>query len=714
MRNLKSILTSSTAVASCMLLALPLAAAQAQPAADTTEAHGIETVLVTARKRVEDIREVPISISAFSADQISQHGANDLRDLENMIPNLIEAGPASNVTPLVSIRGISSDSRNIGFESGVSVYMDGVYTGRPTSYIQDLMDVDHIEVLRGPQGTLYGKNTIAGVVNIVTAKPDDDMKVVGKFEVGDFGLFREQGSVSGPLNDGTVFGAVSAYTEHRNGFQTNIIDGKKYWNENEMGGRAKLRFKPSADLDINFSVDGLVEHNRMPVTHVVSGPGALSDPWEVDIDAPVFMHRHIWGTSMNVDYSLPNGATITAITGYRRNKVDYLTDDDATPAPILTSHFTDDEGQFTQELRYSSAADDKFNYVFGAYYYNQSVDTSRISTLDVIVPVPLDVTLDASVNTVDYAAFGQANYDILDSLVLTAGLRYTSETKNLDMDLVGLPAFGIITLDTHQSKSSDAFTPMGSVLYKVSDTTNLYVTVSRGFKAGGYNADFVGNNQLSFDPEYVTNFEGGVKFRGLGGRLEVNGDAYYMDYKDLQVSVFVPLVGFVISNAAQATIKGVELDATAVPVDGLTLTTGVGYNDASFDEFRNAAGLGTNFDGNSLPYAPHWTFNFAAQYTHQLGDWGAFTIRGEYTNRGDYFSRASNAPDALVPSFDLFNARLSFETANGKWGMQLWGKNLADKLYVNDQDQPFGGLLGSRSVSYGEPRTFGADFIVKL
>ena len=711
---------ASLASASIMALglALPLTTTEASAEAAAASNMSPETVVVTARKRTEDIQQVPISISTLSSDEITSHGAHDLRDLDYQVPNMVQPGLDSDINPTVSIRGISSDSRNIGFESGVSVYIDGVYTGRPTSYMQDLVDVDRIEVLRGPQGTLFGKNTIAGVINIVNRKPDAVTRGMASFEVGNFSLFREEGSISGPISaDDTWMAGVSAYRLDRDGIQDNVFNGKDYWNEHRMGGRGQLRFHPDDKLDITLEVDGLTDRSRPETTHVVEGFGAsfvAHDPFDIDIDAPVRVKRDVYGSSLNGDYSLSNGGTITSITAYRDNKVDFISDDDATEFAILTSHFIDHEKQWTQELRYSSPGDRAFRYVIGAYFYDQHVDTSRVSLAPAggLAPVDLTVSLDATVQTRDWAGFAQADWDVTPALTLTAGIRYTTENKSLDMNLVGLPPFGIISLVTHPSKDSNAWTPMASAVYKINESLNAYVTVSRGFKAGGYNADFVGNDELSFGPEFVTNYEGGLKFFGAGDRLRLNLAVFHMDYSDLQVSVFRPFTGFIIANAATATINGAEVDGSFQVTSHTSLTTGIGYTDATFDKF--VTGSGDDFSGNRLPYAPRWTFNFGAQQEIVLGNFGSLFVRGEYVYRAKYFSNSDNVDVHTIPGYSLWNGSLTLEPVNSHWSVQAWVENLADKLYISDQDAPIGGLLGSRSETYGAPRTYGVRLTVKL
>lgn len=678
---------------------------------------GLEEVVVTARRHAESLQDVPMSVAVVSDRDVVLHNISDLRDLDNLVPSLVQTGPDSNVNPAVAIRGISSDSRNIGFESGVSVYIDGVYTGRPTSFMQDLMDVERIEVLRGPQGTLFGKNTIAGAINIVTRKPGEKPELYAEAQFGNYGLFRQRLSVSGPLVGQTLSGKFSVYNVDRDGIQTNVVNGKDYWNENNYGGRAQLRVTPSESLDIGLSVDGLREKTRQNVNSVVSGFGAneAPGPRDISIDAPVAFERKISGAAVNVEYTA--GDTVfTSITAHRANDMEFVSDDDATSAPLLTSHFRDEERQFTQEFRMSSRVSDKFNYVAGLYYYDQRLDTNRVVTAPAggFAPVDLQASIVARVDTEDYAVFAQGDYRFTDALTLTLGLRYTHEKKTIDMNLQGLPPFGIISLDTVQSKSDDAPSPTISLAYALSAGVNTYFTISRGFKAGGYNADFIGNDQLSFDSEEVTNFEAGVKMQAFDDRLRFNLAAYHMNYDNLQVSVFRPGAGFVIDNAAKANIDGAEVEIEARPGAGFELTAGIGYNQAKFDQFQNAAGLGVDFDGNDLPNAPRWNTSFGAQYSFPIGNGGSFLIRGDYTYRSDYYSSADNLEDNRVDGYSLVNGVVGFTSADGRWDLQLWGKNLTDKLYANDKGAPLGGLLGSRSVVYGMPRTYGVRVAFRL
>ena len=669
-------------------------------------------ILITgARLRLENIQDVPLSITQISGDEIANVGIGDVREIDGLVPNMVQTGLDSNVTPTIFIRGIGSDARNIGFESGVSLYVNGVYSGRPFAWMTELIDVEGVEVLRGPQGTLFGKNTIAGAISIRLRRPGDELRSTVEVEAGNYDLVRARGSVSGPLTEGVSAG-LSAFRTVRDGFQTNLFNGADYWNKNDWGGRAQLRFRPTSNLDILIEGDLLKERTRMNQSTVVSGLGSTAafGPRFVNINSPAFTDREVYGFDGTAELELGNGGTITSITAQRYNNLEFLSDDDNSPAPLLFSNFVDEERQFTQELRYTSPSDARLRYVVGAYYFRQRVRTDRVSISPAggFAPVPLTVALQAEVNARDYAGYAQADFDVTDTLTLTAGLRYTHIDKDVVADLQGLPPFGIISfVNNREEQSTDALSPTASLLYRISHAINVYATFSRGFKGGGFNADFVSNPNLSFDPEYANNYEAGIKIDALDHRLRANLAAFHMDYTDLQVSVLSPIGGFIIDNAARATINGAELDVAARPFTGLTLTGGLGYTDATFDEY------GAN-TGNRLSFAPRWTASAAAEYEFRLGNAGSLALRGEYNYRSSYFVDVSNAPNRLVEGYGLLNARATLSTPDNHVRVQAWGENLTNKLYITDRGAPLGGLLGSQNVVYGRPRTYGVRVIMSF
>ena len=670
-------------------------------------------VVVTAEKRSENLQHVPISMTVISANDLSKRGIQDLRQIENSVPNLTFTGVDTSISPAVSIRGISSDARNIGFETGVSMYVDGVYTGRPDSFSVDMLDLQQIEVLRGPQGTLFGKNTTAGAINITTRAPSDTPRGSAELIYGNYNAVIARGSISGPIVSGVLDGQVGGFYRSHDGYEKNLANSDRYYAEGLEGGQGKLRFTPSASTDVTLALDGLSEHERQAVNEMTPGsfgyvPG--QNARDVNVDAPVFEDRQIFGVSLTGNHRFQNGSTLTSITAYRLANTHFLSDDDGSPEPFLTSDFLDKEHQVSQELRFASPSQGRFRYVVGLFYYDESINTGRASIIppDTLVgPVGIAVTLSGHVHTQSYAAFGQADYDITPALTLTAGLRYTYEDKSMNMNLVGSPAFNIIDLVTSQSLSDSNWSPMVNLALRLPNGVNLYAKMSQGFKSGGFNLDYVASSQLRFKPETVTSYEVGAKTE-LNDRVRLNAAAFYMDYNNLQVSSFEQFSGFVISNAATAHIWGLELDGQLKLFPGFQLDGGIGYLNATFSSYPNGGGLGIDYTGNQLPIAPHWTANIGAEYRHSVGEWGSAYGRVSYAYRDGYYTDASNDPTTLLASHGLVDARIGFESRDGHWTVELWGKNLADTLYANDRGTPIlGGLLGQHFVSYGPPRTFG-------
>jgi iron complex outermembrane receptor protein len=683
-------------------------------AAGTEEGKDDNIILVTARKREEPLQEVPISMTVLDAGDLAEKGINNFRELEHSVPNLMISGVDTSYNPEVSLRGISSDARNIGFESGLSMYVDGAYTGRPSSFNVDTLDIERIEVLRGPQGTLFGKNTTAGAINIVTRRPAFEPEVSAEIQYGNFDAWRFRGSVSGPIGGDKFAGRVGFFRRKRDGFQHNRFDGKDLYNDDAWGGRAELLVRPADDFDLLLSADYLGENYRPNVNELIAGSfGATGTPRVVDINAPVFQDRDVYGLAATATFDL-GPASLTSITAFRGARAEFLSDDDASPQPFLTSNFEDDQDQFSQELRLASDGRARLEYVFGLFYYQQDVDTRRLTPLTNLLPFPITVSLNGSVDTESYAAFGQLEYEAFPRFIVTAGARYTYERKILDMALNGSPIFGIATLAIQGQKHVDKdFSPTFGVAYRVSRPLNLYAKVAKGFKAGGFNADYVPNAQVEFDPETVVNYEAGAKWVGPGGKIRANLAIFHMDYNDLQVITFSQFSGFVISNAAQARIRGAELDASVGPFAGFSLDGGLGYLDAKFTSFKNAGGAGVDFDGNALANAPRWTGNVGAQYAHRFGKGSRLFVRGDYAFRAGYFYDPDN--ERRIRGYGLLGGRLGVELGDGRLILELWAKNLTGKLYVNALGTPvLGSILGQSGINYGAPRTYGVRLATRF
>jgi iron complex outermembrane receptor protein len=684
-------------------------AAQAQTAVPDSEPGEI---IVTARLRAEAATDVPIAITAFDAELLRNSAATTVRDIQHLVPglNYVERGTLQTE---LTIRGVGGDSRNPGIDSGVGMYVDGVYVPRTSAYNSDLSDVAQVEVLRGPQGTLFGKNTIGGVINITTVKPSfTDMSGFIDVSYGNYDALRTQATVNVPL--GATFAAkVTAATWDRDGYIDNVPTGDKYNNEDRRAGRLQLRWQPGDMLDANLSIDFTRDRCLCVLNQIGSAAGAAApfftgDRFRMDADQRNSNARDMWGTSLSLDWQVGNHV-ITSITAYRDVDILVFSDIDQTPNDILHSGpFTDDTKMFSQELRLTSPGEGPLRYVAGVYYYYQNVESFR----DIFVNGNRAIRLDTGTKTKSYAAYLNADYDLMDNLTATAGIRYTHERKNgfLIQERANLN----YDLDLRRTDKNVSWT--GSLVYKITPRFSAYGTVSRGYKSGGFNQDTVGNAGvtaalLNFEPEKVTNYEVGIKGRIMPG-LQLNISAFHLSYRDKQVAQVVnPPVGTVpliqVTNAGQVSIDGIEVETSLEIARGLNVGGTLSYLDAKYKRFQNAAvvgGVPVDYDGNRVERTPRWTASGRIDMRQPLGT-GEIVGNASLSYTGKVFLQPDNLAYSQARSYTLLDARLGYEINDGKVGVYLWGKNLTQKDY-----KVFARIFsGLEQVVFGEPRTYGVS-----
>ena len=705
----------------------------------------LEEILVTARRREESLQDVPISITAFTEAALTNKGVKRLRDLEFSVPN-VTFTDQGNAFGGFGIRGIYTLVRSIGVESGVSVYVDGVYQGRNSNTNIDVIGIERIEVLRGPQGTLFGRNTISGAVNITTKKPTEEFE--GKVTAAYGNLDRISANVylSGPIVEDKVFASFVGSHYKRDGFTNNLFYGQDLDNEDRQSARLNLRFVPNEDWEINVSVDGFKDRGDTPRGGylVSNAPGrfwavdaefaALSDPRITSLDnSPsngigVFEERDIWGTSITADYSFDSDFVLTSITAFRDGSFETASDFDGTGAEVAGGTTGSDSEQFTQELRISSpgnmsmaALPGSFDFVGGFFYLYQDTSAFLLGTIGAgcitstcprpsLPGGPGTFGPKSRIETTSWASYFNASWHLTDKLTFTGGLRYTSEDKDLDFQQAPFAAIGIANIPPTFLTSSDSNTsPLVSATYQFSDDISIYGSISQGFKSAGFNADVVGNADIAFDAEEVTNYEVGFKTLLFDGRVKFNTSFFFQDYKDLQVQQFIGSVQFV-SNAAQAETKGFEMEFEAKITESLGLTLGLGVANAEFVDFPGATPTGANFSGNKLQAAPERTGNAAIQYVHPINGSTEFLIRGEWTYRGDQFFQADNAPFTFQKGYSLYNARAALSFMNGTYDVALWVDNISDEVYATNRL----GFLGTQLGHWGAPRTYGIEVAINF
>lgn len=720
---------SAWLLAGVALLAMPGAAA-AQEAAE--DASG--DIIVTAQRQEQKLQDVPVSVTAFSSDQLRASNIETVADIAIRTPGL----SVSAVDPIntnFAMRGIGSPpgiSQNAGGDPSVVVFVDGVYAGRGGTPDLDALDLERVEVLRGPQGTLFGKNAIGGLVQFVSRKPSADNSFY--FE-GTYGNYDKVGVVARgnmALTDNIYLSAGFSHKQ-REGYEFNETTGNDVNDQNLTTGRVALRLKPTDTLDIILRADishqdqrGNPRHNNCDTSfqggiHCV---GINPDPRVVNAYTDGFIKRTIEAYSAEVNLDLPFG-TLTSLTALRKVDFEFETaffsNPVNPPAQIESTDFgEEDNRQFSQELRLAfEAFDGRLNGQTGVYYLKENNDRVQGQIQQFPTAASSGIGLyPQSVNARSFAIFGQVDYEIVPSLTATVGARMTWERKSGrfagfkidDGPGVPPPLGSAAGYDVTGAKSWKAFTPRFALNWKASDDILLYGSVARGYKSGGFQglSGTATGASTPYDPEFAWGYEVGAKTDWFDRKLRLNIAAFQTDYSDLQISQLVPLCCVVVSNAAKARIRGAEVEFVVRPVEGLQIDGSYAYLDAKFTEYSIP---GQAYTGNRLPRSPKNKFNIGGQYETPIGDLSA-KLRVDYSWVDDAYFEASNIPQQLWPSHDNLDARLSLTGPDEEWELSVWGKNLTDELvptYVT-YFGPFRQIL----TPYAPPRTYGVTLAFKI
>lgn len=691
-------------------------------AQDGASAADDDAIIVTARRREESLTDVPIAITSLSADQLERTGAIDITAVAEQAPNVtLEASRATNSTLTAFIRGVGQQDPVSGFEQGVGIYLDDVYLNRPQAAVVDIYDVQRIEVLRGPQGTLYGRNTVGGAVKYVTRKIGDDPRLSLR---GTYGTYDQADGVitaSTPVGDGTLRLGGSLARLSRGGFGDNLTTGRENYNKNIWAGRGTVEVhgngffaRVAADYTHDKSnergghrlIPGQFTANTPVLDNVFDTRGGLVSPTQ-DVKA--------WGMSLFMEGDLNDTLTVRSITSYRKDDSSSPIDFDALPSADVDVPGIYNNRQTSQELQLLINSG-RFNGLIGAYYLNASALTQFDVRLFTTV-AGLAAFTSADVGTDTLAGFADFTYDLTDQLSLSVGGRYTWDERTatiLRQNYLGggSPVFGGAGVafgapgTNFKGKSTfKKFTPRASLSFKPSDGHNVYASFSQGFKGGGFDPRGAGVNApdlnndgvrsdaevaafLSFKPEKVDSYEVGYKGSLLDRKLFVALAAFRMDYTDVQIpgSVACTVSGLpsfcgVVSNAGKARMQGVEFEARA-NLGGLTLSGSLGYIDAKFQKYvTNIGGVPTDVAAfRKVQNTPAWTGNAQASYTADLGE-GALTATAGISFKSKTYQFEIPNPYLDQEAYELVDASLVYSAPNKRWTLGLYGKNLFDVRY---------------------------------
>lgn len=723
----------------------------------------LEEIVVSARKVEENLQNAPISITAFSGQGLEDRNINSVADIGLITPGLVFDTNApisgSSASASIFIRGIGQVDFLMTTDPGVGLYIDGVYVARSVGSATDLIDVERVEILRGPQGTLFGRNTIGGAISLISKKPNEEFGGKVSATTGSDNRLDMTAKLDVPISD-TFLTSYAVSYKTRDGYVKNLQGGPDQGNDNSLSGRASFLWNASETVEVYVNIDGtrdretsaggsLLAVNELsgfvaPLNAVFSGdpscappvsevgnPNCYNSQWLVgpyqtnatyatDANNPDFRSASdldLWGISAQVTWDISPNMTVKSITAYRDMEAFFARDADHSPQVLNHTQNLMTHSQLTQELQVNGTSfEDSLRWVTGVYYFEEQGHDINIVTFPVV-----NLLSGGFIDNKSYAAFGQATYDITQSLHLTAGMRYTQDKKNflpdqyiLDPKLLAGAPIGIGGTPIQAGSRAlpmintpaeiDNFSMMVNLSYDVSEDLMVYGSYSEGFKGGGHSQRVFPPLPVAptFEPEYVKVYEAGFKYTGLENRLRVNGAAFYTDYSDIQLIVLEGIAP-IWTNAAEARVQGFELEVTYLPMDGLLIESSVGYLDAKYTEMSAAARTFGLSDGNAFVNTPEWSLSTAISYVIPVSDTSTLTPRIDWSYRSEVFNDALNTPEIVQEGFHLVNINIAYDMDDSGLSFVFGVTNLTDKRYFTSafSDLPTAGIA---EATFARPR----------
>ncbi len=724
----------------------------------------LEEVVVTAQHRAENVQDIPISVSALGSESLKKGDIFDAASIAMNVPGMAYAefspGQAN-----ISMRGVSSVDDGAGLDNSTALFLDGVYIGRGASINFDMFDLDRIEVLRGPQGTLFGRNAIGGAISVVTAKPSDELSGKAGMTVGNEGILRYQGFVSGPFTD-SLKGKITVSHREHDGFVKNLLLNKDQQDEDQTSVRGQLLWNlESSDwlLSVDAMDDDREDMGRTPLVNgnfdyvgVLNQLGASERESAAPIDG--FSKREASGISLQGDIQFDKGV-LTTITAFRHAETDWemasigapagggsdFLDSDPNTNDVLgvdvNDDITEDIDTFSQEVRWTSTLDGNFNYTAGFYYFTEEtdrieqfkLDRNTVSTGQVTVGNEYAGTFN---ETTSYAFYGQGTWEFNEQWSVTLGARYTVDEKDytaisVNCDLVrdgdasvigtqfeSFPACAGIggslniiaeAFEASTDEEWNDFSPKLAVQYKPNDSTMLFGSISKGFKSGGFGgSQGVASAAVKpVDPETAINSELGIKSDLFDNSLRLNATVFYTDYEDLQVVRFGPVAGsafgaFQTTNLGSADIYGAELEMTWYLSENFSIAGSYAYLDTEVDGLvLETAGGTIDASGSELRQAPENSYNLSLNYNQQTSI-GTLDYNLSFSHADEQLNDYIVAA-TVIDEYDVLDVRASWLSNSEKWEVALWAKNLTDEDYISHTYVIGPGVIGA----WAPPRTYG-------
>ena len=683
----------------------------------------IEETYVTAQKIKESLQDIPVAVSAVSGDTMRQMGMLSVPDALITTPGATFTS-YSKTQQQLSIRGISSSEEGAASDSSTLMLVDGVVIARAFAYSANMFDVERVEVLRGPQGTLYGKNSVGGLVHVITKKPTEEVEGFFETSVGDYNSYTAEGALSGPLSD--KFSArVAFHADQRDGYTEDVTSGEDLDSVENHSIRAHLMINVSDSLSVLLSADYAKDNDgatpRKPIndelyTDFFSGyTDTSSDAWTVDNSdgEEFYLDRKIQGASAEVTWDFSD-YTLTSLTAFRDAENVARVDNFGSPFPLLFASEENSARQWSQEFRIDNARTaEALRWQAGLYALFEHV--FRIDARSFVEGDPAE-TLQSSAQENEVKSggvFGQGTYNFTSDTSLTLGVRYTSDEKDFKVFNSAVGNFQSFLLDEPvidiaTTEKWEKVTGVITLDQQVTESSFIYATISQGYKSGGFNAE-ASTNALAvtpYDPEVAVNYELGTKTEWFDRRLRFNASVFHIDYDDIQVERFQPSGTVIIDNAGKATIDGVELESTVLVTENLTLMGSYSYLDSVYDEYFADELSGDDYSGNRLSNSPKWTATLAAVYEYFLQDGSTIQFRADYRGRSNVFQRPDENPDQLLDDVEKYSVRLAWISSESDWEVAAWVRNLtnqAEKVNVSPQTV----VTLNPGAVYAAPRTYG-------
>lgn len=696
----------------------------------------LDEVVVTSQKREQTVQKIPIAITSLNAKRLKETRTWDLKDITGLIPNYTYTKLGVGFQQIQSIRGIQAFSDN----PAVATYIDGVNSLDISAGGLQLIDVERIEVLRGPQGTLYGRNALGGVVNIITKRPTNRKEGFYEGSIGNFGLQRHGFGYKTPLIEDKLFFGIAAQYQYSDGFLTNSTegtvnpqpgqDGRQVGDESSTYGNLFLKWLPNDRWDATLNLKAQLDKSDASryLLAVTNDSLALANPDKIFLSRVGEHERNLFNSSLAVNYKAGN-FKITSVSAYQRiglrfDDIDFTSN---IPNQVYSTYndgkvgvFNKPQEVFSEEIRISSNnRNERLNYTAGAFYFNQTNQIAG-SNARLIGVDSLNVSSTIGKNE-GIAFFGEINYSFAEKFTATAGLRYEYENrKSIDSNFNDVNGTIDYSLPRREvSGNYDALLPKFALSYAVDKNQNLYANYTKGFRAGGINPGILTEDApKDFNPEYSDNFEMGYKTSWFNNRLQVNADVLYINWSNLQfINSFGNFV-FATTNVGDARSSGIEMEAIAKPIKGLQLEANLGLLDTEYKNFilsrdnidpANGEIITelTTISGNQLANAPEHTLFLAVQYGFPVFKNYDLTFRGELKNIGKQYTDIQN--DLKVDPYNLINTLVTI--SNGKYTFSAWIRNLGDERYI---EYGTGDTSLGRSTIISEPRTFGATFNLRF